>query len=205
MKNSTTSVLGFNPPVSNVPENIAECVTAAGGEQELVDQWVAYTFAHKVNTSARAAIVDALEETTGNKRATEKVKSPTKADPNREVEKYSESEQTYADRVRAELGQTTEQIWPTIAEAVGTIEFKAVGEPRTGTSRVGKEDAKNAETLLASDVWKNAVELLVQKNPGLEIANGDDGKPTVESLAAALRTNRQRIAKEENALLGIAA
>lgn len=205
MKNSTTSVLGFDVPTSGQPETLAECVAAAGGEQIVVDQYVGYSNAHKTNGDARAAVVEALEEVTGIKRATEKVKAPTKSDPNRTVDKFSESEQTYADRVRAETGQKTEELWPLIADKVGVIPFKCVGEPRTGAGRVGKEDAKNAETLLASDVWKNAVELLSQKNPGLEIAVGDDGKPTVESLAAALRTNRQRIDKEAKAELGIAA
>jgi hypothetical protein len=151
--------------------------------------------------------VEALEKVTGIKRATENVKSPTKADPNRTVEKFSESEQTYADRVRAETQQTTEQLWTAIASEVGTIPFKVIGEARTGSTRVGKEDAKKAETLLAAgdDMWKQAVQLLTQKNPGLEIALGEDGKPTVETLASAIKVNRVRIQKEEDASLGLAA
>jgi hypothetical protein len=149
-----------------------------------------------------------LEKVTGIKRATESVKSPTKADPNRTVDKFSESEQTYADRVRAETGKTTEQLWTDIKDEVGTIPFKVIGEARTGGgARVGKEDSKKAETLLAADadMWKTAVNLLQQKNPGLEIAVGEDGKPTVEALAAAIKVNRVRIQKEEDASLGLAA
>ncbi len=207
MKNSNTSVLGFDVPISEVPENLAECVTAAGGEQNLVDQWVGFVKAHRTNTDARGAITDAFEEVLKIARATETVKSPTKADPNRTVEKPSESEQTYADRVRAETSQTTEQLWTAIKDAVGVIAFKAVGEPRTGSAKVGKEDAKKAEILLAAGdaMWQQAVALLTQKNPGLEIALGEDGKPTVDALAAAIKVNRVRIQKEEDASLGLAA
>jgi hypothetical protein len=205
MKNSTTSVLGFDVPTSGQPETLAECATAAGGEQIVCDQYVGYSNAHKTNGEARTAVVDALEEITGIKRATETVKSPTKADPKRTIEKYNESEQTYADRVRAETGKTTEELWSMIKDKVGVIPFKCVGEPRTGASRVGKEDQKKAETLLASDLWKQANELLLQKNPGLEIAVGEDGKPTLESLANAIKVNRVRIQKEEDAVLGLAA
>jgi hypothetical protein len=207
MKNSTTSVLGFDVPVSGVVETLPELVEAAGGEQPVVDLMVGYSNAHKTNTEARGAVVEALEKVTGIKRATENVKSPTKADPNRTVEKFSESEQTYADRVRAETQQTTEQLWTAIASEVGTIPFKVIGEARTGSTRVGKEDAKKAETLLAAgdDMWKQAVQLLTQKNPGLEIALGEDGKPTVETLASAIKVNRVRIQKEEDASLGLAA
>ena len=83
MKNITTSVLGFDVPVSNVPETVAECITSAGGEQNLVDGFVAYRKFHNTNTEARGSVVDALEKVTGIKRETEQVKSPTKADPNR--------------------------------------------------------------------------------------------------------------------------
>jgi hypothetical protein len=205
MKNSTTSVLGFDPPVSGVPENLQECVTVAGGEQVCCDLLVSYSNAHKTNTDARGTIVEALEKITGIKRATEQVKSPTKADPKRTVEKFSESEQTYADRVRAETGKSTEELWTMIKDEVGTIPFKMVGEPRTGAGRIGKEDQKKAETLLASDLWKQAHDLLLQKNPGLEIALGEDQKPTVESLANAIKVNRIRVQKEEDAGLGLAA
>lgn len=207
MKSTTTSVLGFDVPVSGQPETLAECVTAAGGEQVVADQYVGYSNAHKTNGDARGAVTDALEKITGIKRATETVKSPTKADPNRTVERTSESEQTYRDRVAAELGKSTEELWTMIKDEVGVIPFKCVGEARTGSSRVGKEDSKKAETLLAAGdaMWQQAVSLLTQKNPGLEIALGDDGKPTVESLAAAIKVNRVRIQKEEDASLGLAA
>jgi hypothetical protein len=205
MKDSTTSVLGFNAPLSGVPTSLSECVEAAGGEQPLVDQYVGWVIAHKSNTTIRGAIVEALEKATDIKRAVKQVNRPTKSDPNRMVEEWDESEQTYSDRVRAQTKLPAEELWALIKDEVGVTEFKAVGEPRTGAGRVGKEDAKSAETLLASDLWKNAVELLTKQNPGLEIALGEDGKPTVETLANAIKVNRLNRDKEQKAALGLAA
>ena len=207
MKNITTSVLGFDPPVSNVPETVPECVTSAGGEENLVAGFVSYRKFHNTNTEARAAIVDALEKVTGIKRETEQVKSPTKADPNRVIDKFAESEQQYADRVRAETKQTTEQLWELIKDEVGVIEFKGQGEARVGGPRVGKMDTTYAQTLIDSgaEVYNKAVGMLQQKNPGLEVELDEAGAPKLESLANAIKVNRARKLAEEKAELGIAA
>lgn len=201
-------MLGFeNVPVSDQPETIAECVAAAGGEQNLVDQWVGFVKAHRTNTEARGVITEALEEVTGITRSTRQKPTPSKSDPNKTTEVYDESEQQYSDRVRAETKQTTEQLWNSIGAKVGTIAFKAVGEPRTGVGRLAKQDTTNAEVLCKDpDKAAQAVQLLESKNPGLKIELDEaSGLPKVESLASALRTNRQRLQNEENAALGIAA
>lgn len=205
MKDTTTSVLGFDVPVTGQPETLQECVAAAGGEQNLVDGWVDYIRFHKTNTSARSAVVDAFEEVLKVERATEKVKSPTKADPNRMVDKFSESEQTFADRVVSQSGKTRAEIWDMIKEEVGQIPFRGEGR-EGGVGRLAKQDTVKAQTLIdAADKWPTAVQLLESKNPGLKIEMDDDGKPKVESLASALRTNRKRLETEENASLGLAA
>jgi hypothetical protein len=205
MKDTTTSVLGFDVPVTGQPTDLQEGVTAAGGEQKLLDGWVDYIRFHKTNTAARSAVVDALEEVLKVERATEKVKSATKADPNRMVEKYSESEQTFADRVISQSGKTRAEVWDMIKESVGTIEFN--GQSREGgVGRLAKQDTIKAQTLIdAADKWPTAVSLLESKNPGLKIELDEAGKPKVESLAQALRTNRKRLENESNAELGIAA
>ena len=204
MKDTTTSVLGFDVPVSGHPTDLQECVEAAGGEQNLVDGWTDYIKFHKTNTAARSAVVEALESTLGIERETETVKSPTKADPNRTVDKYAESEQTFAQRAIAQSGKTKAEIWDMIKEQVGVIPFK--GEARAGgPGRLAKQDTVKAQTLIDSDKWNVAVGLLEQKNPGLKIEMDEAGKPKVESLAQALRANRKRLEQEENAALGIAA
>lgn len=205
MKDTTTSVLGYDVPVTGQPETLQECVAAAGGEQNLVDGWVDYIRFHKTNTSARSAVVDALVEVLGAKRATEQVKSPTKADPNRMVEKTTESEQTFADRVLSQSGKTRSEVWDMIKEDVGSIPFVGTGR-EGGPGRLAKQDTVKAQTLIDTEgKWQQAVQLLEQKNPGLKIEMGDDGKPKVESLAQALRTNRRRLEAEANAELGLAA
>jgi len=204
MKDTTTSVLGFDVPVSGQPTTLQECVEAAGGEQQLVDGWTDYIRFHKTNTAARSAVVDALETVLGVERETETVKAPTKADPNRTLDKYSESEQTFAQRAVSQSGKTKQEIWDLIKDQIGTIPFK--GEARTGgVGRLAKQDTVKAQTLIDSDKWSVAVQLLEQKNPGLKVEMDEAGKPKVESLAQALRTNRKRLEAEENASLGIAA
>jgi hypothetical protein len=207
MKEMTTSVLGHDVPVSGVPTTLDEAVASAGGEQELVDAFVNFRKFHNTNTEARAAVVEAYEEVTGVKRETEQVKSPTKSDPERMVEKFAESEQQYADRVRAQTGQTPAQIWETIKEKVGTLEFKGKGEARVGGPRLAKMDTEYAQKLIAAgtELYTQAVAKLQQKNPGLTIEMDEAGVPKVESLAAALRANRARIEAAEKADLGVAA
>lgn len=201
MKNTNTTVLGFDVPVSEFPETLAECVTAAGGEDKLVSGWTDYVKFHKTNTSARSAVCDALEAVLNIPRATETTKTKT----GKEVEKYTESEQTYADRAVAQSGKTRAEVWDMISETVGVIPFR--GEVREGgLGRLAKQDTVKAQTLIdAADKWPVAVQLLQSKNPGLVIEMDEAGKPKVESLAAALRTNRRRLEAEENAALGIAA
>jgi|SRR5215475_77745 len=207
MKTDTTSVLGFDVPVNNVPETLSECVEAAGGEQNLIDGWLDYIRFHKTNTAARAAVVDALAKETGIARKMRDESSPTKADANRVISKPDESEQTYADRVRAELKLDSKVLWEQIKQEVGSIDFKAVSVREPGAGRLAKVYTTNAETLIkaGADTFNKAVAMLEQKNPGLTVEKDEQGVPTIESLAAALKQNRQRIEAESNAELGIAA
>jgi len=208
MKDGTTSTLGVDVPVSGIPTSVAELIEAAGGEQILIDKVNGWAIAHNTNTEARGRITDALEEVTGESRKTKQKASPTKSDPNNTIEVYDESEQTYTDRVCALKSWTREQMWDAVGAKVGTVPYKLVGEPRAGgPGRVGKEDAKKAETLLngGDKMWQTAVQLLLQKNPGLEIPLQENGQPTVETLANAIKVNRIRQQKEADAELGLAA
>jgi hypothetical protein len=205
MKDTTTSVLGFDVPVSGYPTDLQECIAAAGGEQKLVTGWTDYIKFHKTNTDARSAVVDALENVLGVERETETVKQTTSKGVVKEVEKYAESEQTFAQRAIAQSGKTKQEIWDLIKDQVGTVEFKAEGRG-PGVGKLPKQDTAMATTLIeADDKWPKAVQLLEQKNPGLKVEMDENGKPKVESLAAALRTNRKRLESESAAELGIAA
>jgi hypothetical protein len=205
MKSITTSVCGFDLEVSGVPETLEELVKAAGGEQAVVDTFVNHKKYHVVNTEARSALSEALGEITSIEREVQKVKSPTKSDPDREVEKFAESEQEYVDRVVAQSGQTREALAPQVKVKVGTIAFKAVGEARVGGPRLAKMDTEYASKLIAAgaDMFNQAVAKLQQKNPGLTIEMDEAGTPKLESLASALRVNRARLEAESKAELGV--
>lgn len=204
MKNTTTKVLGWDVPVTDQPETLDECITVAkAAKRDVAEDWLDYIRFHKTNSAARSAVVDALESVLKNERETEMVSSPTKSDPNRKIEKYSEKEQQYKDRVVAQSGKTAAEVWDMIKDTVGSVPFMA--EPREGgAGRLAKQDTVSAQTLIDSDKWQTAVTMLEQKNPGLKVEIVD-GKPTVESLATALRTNRKRREAEEKAELGLAA
>lgn len=206
MKQITTSVLGFEPPISGVPETMAECIGLVGSEQGVVDIFVNHIRFHRTNSDAREAIVEALEKVTGVARTKEMVDSPTKADPKRKAEQFTESEQQYAQRAVAQSGQTVEQLAPAVLAEVGTIEFKAVGAPRTpGGKSALKVYTEGATKLisLGADTYGKAIATLVQSNPGITVETEEDGTPKVDSLAAALRTNMERVQKEQQALLGL--
>jgi hypothetical protein len=207
MKNITTTVLGFDVPVSGVPETLPEAVESAGGEQNLVDTFVNQRKFHNTNTEARAAVVDALVEVTNIARLTELKATPTKSDPNKTTEVDAESEQQYTDRVRAETKMTTAQLWDLVKDKVGVLAFKGQGEARGGGARTTKGDLTNAKVLIdAGEAKYNlAITMLEQKNPGLTVERDEKNVPKIESLAKALQTNRARAQAEENAALGIAA
>lgn len=204
MKDTFTQVLGFDVPVSGYPTELSECIESAKGEQNLVSEWTDYIKFHKTNTAARSAVVEALENVLGIERETETIKQTTSKGVVKEVEKYAESEQTYASRVIAQSGKTKAEIWDMIKDQVGVIPFRSEGRAG-GVGRLAKQDTASAQTLIDSDKWSVAVQLLEQKNPGLKVEMDEAGKPKVESLAQALRTNRKRAEAEEAAALGIAA
>jgi hypothetical protein len=215
MKTITTSVLGFDVPVAGVPETLQEAIESAGGEENLVQTFVDQRRFHNTNTEARAAVVAALEKATGIKRKMKQV--PSAKDPSKFSEQPDESEQQYSDGVRAQVKQdnpelkdaaaVTAYLWDAIKddEDVAGIVFKGQGEGRgAGGPRTTKTDVIHATILLKTDAdWQRAVAMLTQKNPGLVVELDEAGKPTVASLANALRINRARAQAEENAALGL--
>lgn len=206
MKTILTSVLGVDVPVTDVPETLDEAITSAGGEQKLVDTFVNHIKFHKTNGSAREAVTSALEKATGIKFKTEQKSSPTKADPNRMIEVETETEQEYANRVFAESGQTAEQLAASGAFADLTVKFDAVSTREPGAGRkMAKVYTESAEKLVAlgADTYNKSIGLLESSNPGLKIDRDEQGAPKVDSLAAALKRNKERVEAEANAALGL--
>lgn len=208
MKTILTSIFGIDFPITKTPENLDECKTVANGEQGVVDTFVNHHRFHRMNTDIRASVVDAMIELTGVQPETELKKSPTKSDPNRQIEVRTEKPEVYFNRALAKSNQSLEEVTPLLQEAVGETEFYAVGEPRVaGAARTTKGDLVNAQILInaGAEKYNQAVSMLEQKNTGLVVERDEAGVPKLESLANALRTNRARAQAEENAALGIAA
>lgn len=207
MKQITTNVLGFEVPVTGVPENLAEAVTSAGGEQNLTDQWIGYRKAHDTNGEARELVVESIAKVTGITRDSKTVKSPTKADPNREVEEFTESEAEYVKRALAESGKTAEQLASQVTSGL-SVEFRGQGTARVGgPGKMAKVYTEAAQQVIgAGEAQYNAtIGMLEQSNPGISVARDANGAPVLESLAAALKANLKRVQDEANAALGIKA
>ncbi len=203
MKNITTSVLGFEVPVTDVPENLQEMITAAGGEEAALQGWLNYIRFHKTNTEARSEVADRVEKITGIARSSKMVKAPTKADPNNEREEWDESEADYVKRALAEHGDGA-SLTPQILDGL-SIKFSAQGAARVGGPKKVAQVYTKAAQQLMEDATKlaKAVTLLEGKNPGVQIATDDQGKVVLESLAAALKVNKERTDRESNAALGL--
>lgn len=95
MKTIVKEVLGFEVEYTNIPESLAEAVSQAGNEQEVLDCYVDQVVFHTQNGIARSAIVKALSEKLGVKPMTETVEGK---------EKVIETPQQFVNRLRAELG-----------------------------------------------------------------------------------------------------
>ncbi len=220
MKNTTTSVLGFEVPITNFPENMAECVTAAGGEQQVVEGWLSYIRFHKTNGVARSEVSDRLEALTGIKRKTKNVKAPTEANPENTREEWDETEGVYAKRVIAESGKDVPTLQKSMLDGFTyndsegkeqtfeplSVEFNAQAAERTGgPKKLAAVYTKAATQIIAagSEQWTKTIGILKSLNAGMEITMLEDGTPDVESLATAIKTNAYRVEKEANAALGI--
>ena len=196
-------MLGFEVPVTDVPENLQEMITAAGGEEAALQGWLNYIRFHKTNTEARSEVADRVEKITGITRSSKMVKAPTKADPNNEREEWDESEADYVKRALAEHGDGA-SLTPQILDGL-SIKFSAQGAARVGGPKKVAQVYTKAAQQLMEDATKlaKAVKLLEGKNPGVQIATDDQGKVVLESLAAALKVNKERTDRESNAALGL--
>jgi len=186
-----------------VPETLQECIIAAGGEEQMIGAFLNYIRFHKTNTEARAEVAERVEKITGVARSTKTVKAPTKADPENTREEWDESEAEYVKRAIAENGDGA-ALTPQILDGL-SIKFSAQGAARVGGPKKVAQVYTKAAQQLMEDATKlaNAIKVLESKNPGLQVATGDDGKVSVESLAAALKVNKERTEREANAALGL--
>jgi hypothetical protein len=95
MKTEINTIAGFDMEIGNMPETLAELVSAVGSEQDVLDLAIKFKIYHEHNTEAREKVVAFLEEKTGVKRQTKEVNGKTVVD---------ESHNRFVSRLRAELG-----------------------------------------------------------------------------------------------------
>ncbi len=185
-----------------------ELIAAFGGENNLRDAALNYVRFHKTNTEARSLVAERIEEVTGIKRATKQVAAPTKSDPNNTREEFDGTEAEYVKDAMAQSGKTPAELSESLfkGDKPISVEFSAQGAPRVGgPKKVAQVYTKSAQQLIekGDTVLDRAIGMLEQANPGTTVARGEDGKPDVESLAAALKANKERTEREANAALGI--
>lgn len=200
--------MGFEIPVKNYPENLQEAITSFGGEDGLLTAALNYIRFHKTNSVARAAVSEFVGEETGVARETKVVPAPTKSNPDNTREEWAETEDEHVKRAIATSKRTPQDLAEKLlnGDSPLELEFNAQGVQRTaGPKKVAAVYTKAAQDLLKSDekVVQTAIDKLQQLNPGVTVAMGEDGKPDVESLASALKANRDRRDKAAMAELGV--
>lgn len=117
MKTENRELLGFTVPIVNICETLAEAITAAGGEQAVLNDYNSNVLAHSHYTIARRAIIKSLVEQSGVKQLTKNVGTAEK--PKLEV---VEKDAAYVARLESELGEDMVKSFGTkVSEAVGQI------------------------------------------------------------------------------------
>ena len=164
------------------------CVTAAN----------TYVRLHITNNEGRGVVVETLEKLTGVMR---KMKpGAAKADGSPGAEVPAESDKLYKDRALAESGKTHEETIPEVTAALASVKFDPAPPERIsgGLGKVQKEYYAIADGLLekGKDAVEKAIRKLRKLNAGLEVKALEDGTVDRDSLAAAVKTNAVRIAKQ---------
>jgi hypothetical protein len=215
-KTMETDSLGYTVQLNKVPTLaegtdygiFAEAVAAFGSAQNLLDKAVNSVVQHDMKGAIREALCENLEKHLGITRETQKVTSPTKADPNRQVDEYVVKSD--AEFVKKALATANETVASTAQFVVPTegFDFDAISEPRTAGSRgPGKTMLAFAEIVIAkgADAYNKTIGLLEASNPDApKVVLDANGVPTTESLAGLIKANQQRMEKESMAALGIA-
>ena len=214
--NSTTECLGILLPVKNVPADVETADTQLGKVGGTLESHISNYMYRGVNPDGRALVCEVVEGLTSIKRKTKVEPAPTKADANATRTVFDESEMAYFKRALAESGKTVAEVQAAINALPDEDEKDAEGKVVTngkvldfnapkrvaGPKTPNKTDTEFSTKILAlpEDQIGKAVAALKAANPGLEIEEVD-GKPTVESLAWAIKANRDRATREAASIL----
>lgn len=117
MKTETRELLGFTVPVVGMVETLQEAISAAGGEQNVLNDYLNNVLAHSHYSVLRREIVKQLEKLTGIKRKTVKEGEGDKA-----KDVIAEKDGQYIARLETELGEDAVKSFESaIADACGKI------------------------------------------------------------------------------------
>lgn len=191
-----------------VPSNVAEFAAAAGvapeqGEATVLKYASDEAMFRTVLPAFRDAFFKALEEETGIERpqtgTTHKIVDGEKV----EVPVYAKDTE-YFNHVQAEEGKEAADYEALALQVAGEIEFNLRAKPRAGkpakkylTQAQGLTDAVAA----GRGTWEGVVEKLTALNIGLNIEVDDDGAPSLDALARALKVDEERRSQETVASL----
>lgn len=154
MKTETRELLGFNVPVVGIAETLAEAITAAGSEAEVLKDLNNNVLAHSHYTILRRVIVKTLEQVTGVKRLTEK-------DGDKEV--VVEKDAAYISRLETELGEDVLKSHEA-AVAAKCAEITVDYRPGTRGTGEGRSPAKKWLAYYDQLVTENKLDLFCEKN-----------------------------------------
>jgi len=191
-----------------VPSSVAEFAAAAGvapeqGEATVLKYASDEAMFRTVLPTFRDAFFKALEEETGIERpqtgTTNKIVDGEKV----EVPVYAKDTE-YFNHVQAEEGKEAADYEALALQVAGDIEFNLRAKPRAGkpakkylTQAQGLTDAVAA----GRGTWEGVVEKLTALNIGLNIEVDDDGAPSLDALARALKVDEERRSQETVASL----
>lgn len=115
MKEVTFDSLGFTIKATNIPTTLQEAIQLSGSEDEVLGNHIAYVDFHVHRSAVRKAIVEFLEKATGIPRNSEEKDGKTK---------ITETENSYVNRLRLELGdEEVDKHAPAIAELITEIDW----------------------------------------------------------------------------------
>jgi len=197
MQNTHQNTLGLTLAIS-VPSSADEYDQLAGRVGACVEDAVSESTYRNYLPSWKRVFFSRLAEQTGIERVVEK-------DEDGKVTS-TEKETTYFKRVQAETGKTADDYAALAQECADETPFDLT--PKSRSTKIAKSFLEAADNILrAIENGQSTAETVANNlqgtNPGLVVVIDEDGVLDRDSLARGIRTNNERVAREQNAgLLG---
>lgn len=204
------SCLGFqNLTVANVPQSAEEYDTLAGKPGVCLEDAIDNTLYRSWNAEFRKGMSESLAKSESFPRIVEKQSNPKKDGSTTPI---YESEKKHLGRYLAaqvEAGNKPEDVMKSLTPLAQAVANSLKFDPKPsarGGSGVGKEFHNALNSYLAGvgdteDNRKSFASKIEALNPGFIVALDENGVPTNDGLAAGIKANSERKAKESVAEL----